>query len=347
MLVLDDRRIGADQPCYVIAEAGVNHNGRVDVARRLIDAAADAGADAIKFQTFDPQRIATADAPLADYQRQAVGDARSQRQMLAALALSEADHHTLAAHCRERRITFLSSPFDIGSADLLASLDVAAIKLGSGELTNLPLLRHAATLGRPLLISTGMATLDEVACAIEAVRAAGGGPMALLHGVSAYPADPAEANLLAIGAMAARFDLPVGWSDHCPTIAVALAAAALGACVIEKHLTLDRTMAGPDHRASTAPAEFADMVRQVRDIRTWRGDGAKRPMPGETEMRSAARRSIVTATPVPAGSVLTAEMLDALRPGHGISPMQWDRVVGRRAKDEMPAGHRLDWSDLA
>jgi N,N'-diacetyllegionaminate synthase len=346
MIEIAGRRIGPGQPCFVIAEAGVNHNGDPAIARRLVDAAADAGADAVKFQTFTADRVAVADAPKAAYQQRTAPAARSQHDMLAQLELSADDHRSLIEHCAARSITFLSSPFDADSADLLASLNVPAIKLGSGELTNLPLLRHVAALGLPLLLSTGMSDLDEVTAAVEAVRAAGAEQIALLHCVSSYPADPAEANLRAMATMGAAIGLAVGWSDHCEGVEVALAAVAFGAMVIEKHLTLDRTMDGPDHRASTEPGPFADMVRAIRAIESALGDGVKRPMPGERNTREVARRGVVAATDIAAGVPISADMLTTLRPATGISPVHIDKLIGRAATRDLPAGHRIDWSDL-
>ena len=347
MIELGGRQIGPGQRCFVIAEAGVNHNGDIALACRLVDAAADAGADAVKFQTFRADLITTFDAPKAEYQRHTTAEDQSQHDMLAALELSEEDHVTLIHHCKARRIEFLSSPFDTYSADMLVRLGVPAIKLGSGELTNRPLLQHVAALNLPLLLSTGMSEIDEVRAALEVVHAVGSQRVALLHCVSAYPADPAQANLHAIATLAQAFGLPVGWSDHCFGIEVTLAAVALGACVIEKHITLDRHMPGPDHRASTEPAEFAQMVEMIHEISAALGDGQKRPMPCEVDTRTVARRSIVTAAAIDRGQSLTADLLAALRPAHGICPMRIEELIGRRAARDLPAGHVLHWDDLS
>ncbi len=346
MIAMDGRTIGQGEPCYVIAEAGVNHNGELHLARRLIDATAKAGADAVKFQTFDADRLAGADAPKAAYQQQTTDPVQSQRDMLAALQLSADDHRVLIDHCRSRRITFLSSPFDERSADLLIDLGVAAIKLGSGELTNGPLLRHVGAAGRPVLLSTGMSTIDEVAEAVDVLRAAGCDELVLLHCVSSYPAPPQAANLRTMAAMRDRFGVPVGWSDHCPGHTTALAAAAAGAAVIEKHLTLDRAMPGPDHAASIEPDEFARMVRAIRDIDAALGDGAKRPMPCEADTRAVARRSVVTACDIPQGTAIEPTMLTSMRPAAGISPMKLDALIGRRAARDLRAGHMLEWTDV-
>src|SRR5262245_10913822 len=248
MISIDGRLVGSDAPCFLIGEAGVNHNGDEALAHRLVDAAADAGADAIKFQTFDVDALVTRDAPQAGYQR-ASFPAETQADMLRALDLRRDAYPSLLDHARRRNIVFLSTPFDPGSADFLERLGVGAFKISSGDLTNLPMLTHIARKGRPMIVSTGMSHLVEVREACDAIAAAGNTEVVLLHCVSSYPADPGDANLLAIKTIAAATGMPVGFSDHTPGIAVSVAARALGACVLEKHLTLDRTMSGPDHAA--------------------------------------------------------------------------------------------------
>jgi sialic acid synthase SpsE len=247
---------------------------------------------------------------------------------------------------RQRGIIFLSSPFEQDSADLLAKLGVAAFKIPSGELTNLALLSHVASKRAPMIVSTGMATLDEVAAAVAAIRAAGNEQLALLHCVSQYPANPADANLRAMATMAQAFGLPVGYSDHTPGFEVALAAAALGACVIEKHLTLDRDLPGPDHQASLEPEEFARMVRGIRSVESALGDGRKEPAAGERETALVARKSLVAAVRIPAGTTLTSEAVTAKRPGTGLSPSMLSSVVGRTAAIEISADTILSWEML-
>lgn len=347
MIELAGRKIGAGQPCFVIAEAGVNHNGDIDLACRLIDAAAEAGADAVKFQSFHADLIATFDAPKAEYQRHTTSPEQSQHDMLAALELREDEHITLMHHSRSRGIAFLSSPFDIQSANMLARLGVPAMKLGSGELTNRPLLEHIGSMGLPLLLSTGMSDLAEVRAALRVLHATGLRQIALLHCVSSYPADPSQSNLRAMHTMQQALDLPVGWSDHCPGCEIAIAAAALGACIIEKHITLDRHMPGPDHRASTEPAEFARMVAMIHQVAAALGDGRKRPMPCELDTRSVARRSLVTTAPIARGQRITADLLITLRPAQGICPMNMKQLIGRTAARDLPVGHILQWNDLA
>lgn len=337
-LVIDGHQIGDGAPCFVIAEAGVNHNGSVEMALRLIDAAAEAGADAVKFQTFHADRLVTTDAPTAAYQAARVGPAISQHEMLRALELSEAGHRLIQQRCGERKVMFLSTPFDESAADMLERLGVGAFKMSSGELTNLPLLEHVARKGKPVVLSTGMADLAEVALAVARVRECGA-RAALLQCTSAYPAEPASVNLRAMRTMSVTFDVPVGLSDHTPGIAVAIAAAALGAAIIEKHLTLDRTMPGPDHQASLEPAVFRAMVDGVREAQAALGDGIKRPAEGERELAQIVRRSLVAARALPSGHQLTAADVVAKRPGNGLPVAQADRIIGRRlrrdvAKDE-------------
>lgn len=338
---IGDVLIGPGSPVFIIAEAGVNHSGAPDLAVRLVDAAADAGADAVKFQTFRAAAVATPAAPMAAYQARPAGAAGSQLDLLARLELSVEGHRRAAARCRERGIVFLSSPADPPSADLLREIGVPAFKVGSGNLTNNPLLEHLARTGRPLIISTGMATLDEVAVAVAVARAAGARELVVLHCVSEYPADPAAVNLRAMATMREAFAVPVGYSDHTLGAEVSLAAVALGACVIEKHLTLDRSLPGPDHQASLEPVEFTALVRSVRTVEACLGDGVKRPSPAEEATRAVVRKSLVAAVAIPAGTLVTPELLAVRRPGTGMAPGRMGEVVGRRSRCGIPAGTLL------
>lgn len=333
--------------CFTIAEAGVNHNGDLRRALRLVDAAAAAGADAVKFQTFAADRLAVASAPKAAYQKKRTPAGQSQLEMLRRLELSESDHRALIARCRKRGILFLSTPFDEQSADMLDRLGVAAFKLPSGELTNLPFLRHVARKGKPMIVSTGMAGLAEVRDAVGAVRRAGVPELVLLHCVSNYPAAPETINLRAMAAMAKAFGVPVGYSDHTLGLEISFAAAALGAAVIEKHFTLDRRLPGPDHACSLEPDELKAWVRGIRAVESSLGHGRKEPAPGEADTARAARKSLVAARAIPAGARLTADMVAAKRPGTGISPAQLGRVLGRRARRSIPADALLSWSRLS
>lgn len=343
-LRLGDREVGTG-PVLVIAEAGVNHNGDLELAHRLVDAAADAGADVVKFQTFDPEALAAPDAPTAEYQRTA-GEGAGQREMLSRLALPDHAWAALQRHAGERGLTFLSTPFDDGSAELLDRLDVPAFKVGSGELTNTPFLERLARRGRPILLSTGMADMVEVAAAVDAIELSGSGGLALLHCVSAYPARPEHANLRAIETLRAAFAVPTGWSDHTPGSELPMLAVAAGASVVEKHLTLDRSLDGPDHAASLDPAAFAAMVAGVRLAEAALGDGVKQPVDAERPVAAVARRSLHWGRSVAAGAEVVAEDLVAVRPGTGLAPGRAPDLVGRRTARAVVAGRVVSPDDV-
>lgn len=335
------RPIGAGQPCFVIAEAGVNHDGDLAQARQLIAAAAASGAEAVKFQTFVADRLATAQAPMARYQKAAIGDNQSQLEMLRRLELSTSDHRQIIAMCRDQGIMFLSSPFDAASADLLEALDVPAFKIASGEITNLPLLAHIAAKRRPIILSTGMSTLADVQLALDTIYGAGHDAVALLHCVSRYPALPHEVNLRAMRTLADRFQVPVGYSDHSREGAVAAGAVALGASILEKHITTDCRRTGPDHSASIEPDAFAQMVRDVRIVEAALGSGQKEPVASEAEVAAVARRSLVAAKDIPEGAVLTDDLLECLRPGTGLPPSRRVDLVGKIARQPIAKGTML------
>lgn len=341
---INDVVVGSGR-CYVIAEAGVNHNGDLDLGLALVDAAADTGADAVKFQTFRADRIASRSAPKAAYQIVESGDDSSQHDMIAALELSERDHLTLWERATERGIAFLSTPFDVESAEFLVRLGVPVLKVSSGDLTALPIVSRFADHGLPILASTGMGTMGEVSEMAVMLETAGVA-FALFHCVSEYPAPIQASNLRAIGTLRKAFDVPVGWSDHTLGITAPLAAAALGADLIEKHLTLDPAMAGPDHAASLDPGEFTAMVDGIRDVEAALGDGVKIPTEGELAMRDVARRSIAAARAIPAGSVLGASDIELLRPGTGIHPRHTQIVLGRTLRRDVFAGEILRLEDL-
>ena len=335
---IHNRLIGPGHPCFVIAEAGVNHNGSIAVARQLIDAAVAAGADAVKFQTFVADRLATPTARKAAYQAETTGASETQLEMLRKLELSKEAHYELSEMCARQGILFLSTPFDEESADFLETLGVTAFKIPSGELTNLPLLMHIGRKGKPVIVSTGMATLEEVEQALKALLAAHCQQVVLLHCVSCYPAAPTDVNLRAMDTMARAFGHPVGYSDHTLGIEVALAAAARGACVIEKHFTLDRKLPGPDHRASLEPDELKTMVEGIRKVEQALGSGVKVPVAGEAEVAEVARKSIVAAIHIPVGTTLTRDMLTIRRPGTGLRPGLLDSLLGRQTVRELPPG---------
>ena len=332
------RSIGAGSPCFVIAEAGVNHNGSPDLAVKLVDAAAEAGADAVKFQTFRADQLASPNAPKAWYQRDTADSGESQLEMLRRLELPREAYRQLRDHAQRQGIVFLSTPFDEGSAALLDELGVPAFKTSSGDLTNLPLLRFIARAGKPMLVSTGMATLEEVCEAIAAIRSEGLETIALLQCTSAYPADPRDANLRVIDVMRQEFGLPVGYSDHTTGLETAIAAVALGACVIEKHLTVSRSLPGPDHAASLDPGAFARLVADVRLVEAALGDGRKVPSERERETATVARKSLVAARDIAAGEKLTPALVAIQRPGNGLPPRMRDHVLGRAVRIDVARG---------
>lgn len=340
-IAIADRLVGVGAPCLIIAEAGVNHNGQPALAHALIDAAAAAKADAVKFQTFRADRLAVTSAPKAAYQKRNGPAGESQLEMLRRLELPDDVVRELAVHCRAKGILFLSSPFDEESADFLDALGMPAFKVPSGELTNSPFLRHLAEKGKPLIVSTGMADMSEVEAAVGVIRAADAPPFALLHCVSNYPADPADCNLHAIGALERAFGVPAGWSDHTTGIDIAVAAVALGAAILEKHFTTDRALPGPDHRASLEPGELADMVRAVRRVESALGTGIKRPAASEADTASVARKSLVAVRDLAAGTVISATDLAARRPGTGLPPSRQGELLGRRLKINVAVGDLL------
>jgi N-acetylneuraminate synthase/N,N'-diacetyllegionaminate synthase len=326
----------------VIAEAGVNHNGELDLAFKLIDAAAAAGADAVKFQTFIASEVITAEAAKAEYQKTTTGEQESQLEMVKRLELSFGDFRKLKMYCDDQGITFLSTPFDLKSVDFLAGLGVVALKISSGDLTNDPLLRHVAAQKRPVILSTGMSDMDEVREALAVINAAGNNDVILLQCVTNYPAAAEDINLRAMLSMQSAFDVNVGYSDHTLGIEIPLAAVALGACVIEKHFTLDKNFAGPDHRASLEPHEFKAMVEGIRNVEASLGDGRKVPAASEASNAAVARRSIVASRDISAGTVITPAEITFKRPGTGLPPRMADQVVGKTARVDVKAGTLLE-----
>lgn len=322
------------QHCTVIAEAGVNHNGSIDLAYQLIDAAAAAGADCVKFQTFRAEALVTRAAPKAEYQKAATGSAESQFDMLKRLELPKEAFAALAKYCAQKQIEFMSTPFDFEAAHMLADLGMSTFKVSSGDLTNIPFLREIGKLGRPVILSSGMATLGEIEVAVGALQGVGMPieQITLLHCTTEYPAPPEEVNLLAMNTIRAAFPgAIIGYSDHTQGIAIPIAATALGAQVIEKHFTLDRTMAGPDHKASLEPAELVAMIKAIRCVSLSLGNGRKQPTASEIPNRLIARKSIVAACAIARGEVLSEQNLAVRRPGNGLSPVRWDEIVGTLA----------------
>lgn len=340
---------------FIIAEAGVNHNGDADRALAMVDAARAAGADAVKFQTFSADKLAAPGAEKADYQKRETGEG-DQHAMLKALEMSEDLHHRLIARCRDVGIEFMSTPFDEEAADFLVGAGMARIKSPSGEIVNHPFLRHLAALDRPMIVSTGMATMDEIVEAVAVIaetRAARGltaplqDVLTILHCTSNYPAAPSDVNLRAMRTIGEVTGLPVGYSDHTLGLAVSTAAVALGAAVIEKHFTLDPTLPGPDHRASLTVGELTDLVRQIRDVEAALGSSVKAPTEAELPVRAVARRSVMARTALPAGHVLGLDDLILLRPASGIAPRHRDELPGRTLRAAVEAGQPLTWELLA
>lgn len=350
----------------VIAEAGVNHNGDIDLAHALIEAAAAAGADVVKFQTFVPEELVSRHARKAAYQERTTGAAESQLDMVRRLALAPSDYPLLADHARARGIGFLSTPFDLPSLDLLArDMGLDPIKLPSGEITNGPFLLATARTGAGIILSTGMSTLDEVQTALGVLafgylgldapsparfaeafasaegRAALAAKVSLLHCTTEYPAPFDDVNLAAMDTLRDAFGLPVGLSDHTPGIAVPIAAVARGATIVEKHFTLDRDLPGPDHKASLVPAELADMIIAIRQVARAIGSGVKAPAPSEVKNMPIARKSVVARRPIRTGEIFTAEMLTTKRPGDGLSPMRLWGLLGRPATRDYQADEQI------
>jgi len=319
------------QSTLIIAEAGVNHNGDMAMARRLVDAAAEAGADLVKFQTFSAKSLVSAKAAKAEYQnRNEAGNPETQQSMLQRLELSREAHYDLLSHCADRGIGFFSTAFDFDSLDFLNHLGLSCFKIPSGEITNLPYLRRVARFGKELVLSTGMATLGEIEAALEVIEQTGcpRDRITLLHCTTEYPAPYEEVNLRAIGTLRKAFGVPVGYSDHTEGIEVSLAAVALGATIIEKHFTLDRSMPGPDHAASLQPDELKALVTGVRRIESALGSSRKQRTMSEAKNSTVVRKSIVASRHIKCGEVFSEENLTVKRPGSGLSPMRWDDVIG-------------------
>ncbi len=334
------------RPPFIIAEAGVNHNGDLSTAKRLVDVAVEAGAGAVKFQTFKAEKVTISSSAKAEYQLATTDPDESQFAMLKRLELSEETHREIINYCYKKKILFLSTPFDAGSADLLEELGVPIFKIPSGEITNLPLVEHIAKKGKPLIISTGMATLDDVRDIMEVVSGAGNREVVLLHCVSEYPAPVDQVNLRAMITLRDTFEVPVGFSDHTLGIEVAIAAVALGAQVIEKHFTLDKGMQGPDHRASLEPHELREMVHRLRNVAIALGDGIKKPAPCEEKIALIARRSLVASREIKNGKVIDQEDIDIKRPGQGIPPKELAKVLGKKAGTIILKDELISWKKL-
>ena len=327
---------------YIIAEAGVNHNGSLELARQLVDRAREAGADCVKFQTFLASEAVSRFAQKAQYQRETVPQGESQLEMVKKLELSFQAFVELKAYCEQVGIDFLSTPFDLPSIDFLNGLGVPFWKIPSGEITNLPYLIEIAKTGKDIVMSTGMCTIDEIEAALTVLRSNGAAHVSLLHCNTEYPTPFSDVNLCAMRTLEKRFRCPVGYSDHTQGIEIPIAAVAMGATIIEKHFTLDRTMEGPDHRASLEPQELKTMVTSIRHIEQAMGDGVKQPSPSEKKNISIARKSIVARCAIAKGELLTRDNLTTKRPGDGISPMEWFDVLGTTAVRDFQPDEKIE-----
>ncbi|ANV86373.1 N-acetylneuraminate synthase [Picosynechococcus sp. PCC 7117] len=344
---IGNREIGQDKPCFIIAEAGVNHNGNIELAHQLVDAAVKAGADAVKFQSFITEELITPEAPKAQYQVETTGKPGSQYEMLKSVELNDDQHKELKTHCDRAGIIYMCTPYENKSVDMLAHLDVAAYKIASTDTTNLPFLRYVASKGRPVILSTGMSNLAEVEEAVNTIKTGGiAEKIVILHCTSEYPAPINEVNLRAMKTLEQAFGFPVGFSDHTTGIGASPWAVAIGACVVEKHFTLDRTLNGPDHRASLEPAELSALVQTIRDVEAALGDGIKQPTASELPNKPMMQKSLVARRHIKAGKIISAEDLVCKRPGFGLQPSWYDRILGKGVTRDISAESYLTLSDI-
>ena len=330
----------------IIAEAGVNHNGNFELAKQLVDKAVEGGADIVKFQTCKAENVISRYADKAEYQKVTTGEADSQLEMVRKLMLTYEEYGKLKEYCDEKGIEFLSTAFDLPSVDYLHSIGMRRWKIPSGEITNLPLLIKIAKLGEPIIMSTGMSELSEVADAIKVLKENGAGEITILHCTTEYPAPYEDVNLKAIDTMKEAFGLAVGYSDHTKGLEIPVAAVARGTCVIEKHFTLDRNMEGPDHKASIEPDELKQMVDMIRHVEVAIGDGIKKVSPSELKNQDIARKSIIAKTAIKTGDIFTEENITAKRPGSGISPMKWFDLLGKTAKHDYQEDYLIEEDEL-
>ncbi len=343
---IGDRYIGPGNPCFIIAEAGVNHNGCVKTAISLVDAAFDAGADAVKFQSFITDEIVSIRAPKAGYQVETTGAQKSQYDMLKALELNFEQHAKLKAYCDKLGLMYMCTPYDQKSAAMLNNLNVKAFKIASTDITNIPFLQYISIFNTPVLLSTGMSTLGEVELAYNTLKEHKLQNIIILHCTSEYPAPVDQSNLKAIITMQQAFQCPAGFSDHSKGLGVSPWAVAVGAAVIEKHFTLDREMQGPDHKASLEPDELSGLVSTIRDVEAALGDGIKRPMPSEISNKTYMQKSVVAKHNIPAGDVIKESDITCKRPGFGLSPSWFATIVGKKAAVDLTSGEILNLSSI-
>lgn len=339
--------MSSENNCFVIAEAGVNHNGELLLAKKLVDAAVEAGANAVKFQTFKTELLVTQEAESAEYQKRNTLGETHQFEMLKKLELSEKDFVLIKEYCENKKIEFLSSPFDEESATfLIKNLGMGKVKIPSGEITNLPLIKHVSSFEKPLILSTGMCDLDEIKTAIETIQGYGRSAISLLHCTSNYPCPYEEVNLNAMKTLEKTFQFPVGYSDHTAGIEVSIAAVAMGASIIEKHFTLDRNLPGPDHRCSLEPKELRQMVSSIRNIEKAMGSEEKKPTDSEMEIAKKVRKTMVASRNLSTGTILTRNDLIAKRAGSGISPKNLEQLIGKKLVISKKADQPVEWEDF-
>ena len=342
-IIIGNKKIGLGEPCFIIAEAGVNHNGDPALAKKLIDIAAEAEADAVKFQTFRAEHLVTRDADKAEYQKTTIKSDESQFEMLKTLEFSDEIYQELFSYAKKRGILFLSTPFDSESADLLDRIGVSAFKISSGDLTNLPLLSHIVTKNKPVILSTGMACLGEIEVTVNHLKKQGLRDLVLLHCTTSYPAPLDAVNLRVMKTLQNAFGFPVGYSDHTKGINIASAAVALGACIIEKHFTIDRSLPGPDHKASLEPPELKEMIRNIRELEIALGDGIRVISSEECDIKKIATKSLVSKCTIYAGEPISTQSIMVKRPGTGIEPKYFDQVLGKKAKQDIKKDRVITW----
>jgi N-acetylneuraminate synthase/N,N'-diacetyllegionaminate synthase len=339
-------QVGPEKPCFIIAEAGVNHNGDISLAKKLIDVASEAGASAVKFQTFIAENVVTRVAEKAAYQKVTTGEEESQYSMIKKLELSFDQFRELKKYAEKRNILFLSTPADNECADFLDRLGVPLFKISSGEVTNYPLLKHLAAKKKPVILSTGMSTLGEIEEAVRILESGGTTNITILHCITNYPSRIEDANLRVIDTLRSAFKYPVGFSDHTEGIITSLAAVAMGACVVEKHFTLDKSLPGPDHSASLDPGELKELVKGIRQIESAMGTGERRLSPAEAEIKKVARRSIIAGKDIPKGTMITEDMLVLKRPGTGLHPDFLPHIIGSRSRAAIRRDQLIRLNDI-
>lgn len=347
-ITIGSKKIGYEYPCFIIAEAGVNHNGELEKARALVDVAADSGADVVKFQTYRPEDVVIEKGEMAEYQKRNLGEVTSQLEMIRGFWLDERFYPEIIKRCKERNIIFMSTPHGgKKSVDFLETLNVPAYKVGSGDLTNYILLNRIAKTGKPIILSSGMATLDEVKAAVAYIRSKGNNRIAVLHCTTNYPCPPEEVNLSAMVTMMNELDIPVGFSDHTDNEIAGIVAAALGMAIYECHFTLDKNLPGPDHIASAEPDELKRRIRLIRNVGVILGNSEKKPNESETKsMKRLARRSLVITRNLSSGHMLKEADLEAKRPGDSISPTEYEKFLGRRLRRAVKADHQITFDDI-